>query len=56
MSVRLLTGYFEDVDSYAIQDYEGVPIGTVDETQLGIGVIENGNVTWGDTHLDDLGS
>jgi hypothetical protein len=52
-SVRLLEGVFEDVDSYALQDYEAVPIGTVDQTQLGLGVVVNGDASWGDTHLED---
>lgn len=52
-SVRLLTGYFDDVDSYAIQDYQAVPIGTIDESLMGLGVTVNGATTWGDCHFDD---
>lgn len=47
MNVRLLTGRFFAVDGYAINDFESISLGDVED--LNNGVTTNQDCSWGET-------
>lgn len=53
MNVRLLTGRFFAVDGFAINAFESLSDGDVEDLTLGVDV--NGGCAWGETVLFDRG-